>query len=95
MSIQEKIEQALLVKFPNSHVRVVNESHKHAGHMGDDGSGQTHFTVTIVSDLFEEMSRIQRHKAVNEALDDLWDETLHALSIKAKTKAEKNNTPMG
>ena len=50
---------------------VTNDSHHHAGHMGDDGTGETHFSVDIVADAFTGQSRVARQRLVNRALADL------------------------
>ena len=59
---------------------VVNESHRHAGHAGDDGSGESHFRVTIRAASFGAMSRVDRHRAVQKALGDL-NTRIHALAL--------------
>ena len=55
---------------------------------------ETHFKVTIVSERFQDVSIIERHRMVNETLAKEMDEsqggTVHALSIKAKTPAQWN-----
>ena len=43
MGMAEKIETAIREVIEVSSLEVINESHKHAGHSGDDGSGETHF----------------------------------------------------
>jgi len=47
--------------------------------------GETHFKVTIVSDKFDKMPLIERHRAVNECLSEELEGGVHALSIQAKT----------
>ena len=42
MSMKQEMEAALQAAFAPSALEVVNESHKHAGHAGDDGSGESH-----------------------------------------------------
>ena len=59
---------------------MVNESHKHAGHGGDDGSGESHFAVLIRADALAAMSRVARHRAVHKALGDL-NQRIHALAL--------------
>jgi BolA protein len=59
---------------------VVNESHKHAGHSGDDGSGESHFRIVIRAPAFLPMTRIDRHRAVNAALGDLTTR-IHAIAL--------------
>jgi BolA protein len=71
-----------------SHLVVRNDSAKHRGHSGDDGSGESHFSVEIVSARFEGMSRLGRQRAVNAALGDLMRERVHALTIRARAPGE-------
>ena len=83
--ITRRIEDALAP----SHLVVTNDSARHRGHAGDDGSGESHFSVEIVAERFQGMSRLQRQRAVNAALGDLMRERIHALSIKAKAPGEE------
>ena len=69
-------------------LKLDNESANHAGHMGDDGSGETHWSVEIVSAQFDGLSRVARQRLVYKALDDLMDHPIHALAIKAQTPSE-------
>jgi BolA protein len=71
-----------------AHLQVTNDSARHHGHAGDDGSGESHFSVEIVSPLFEGMSRLERQRAVNAALAELLRDRIHALAIKAKAPGE-------
>ena len=82
--ITRRLEQALVP----SHLEVRNDSAMHAGHSGDDGSGESHFSVEVVSERFAGMSRLERQRAVNEALADLLRDRIHALSIKARAPGE-------
>ena len=66
-----------------SQLSVVNDSHHHAGHMGDDGTGETHFSVMIESPRFAGLSRVARQRLVNAALADLLATRIHALAIRA------------
>lgn len=82
----EKIEAALQVLVPLS-LRVVDESHKHAGHEGArDGRG--HFAVEIVSAAFVGLAPLARHRKVYEAVGSLMQTDIHALSIQAKSPQE-------
>ena len=67
---------------------IVNESHKHAGHAGDNGTGQTHFKLMIVSEVFTGQSRIERQKIMNAHLKGLFNEGLHAITYKLLTPSE-------
>lgn len=81
MSIAEQIRARLSEAFSPDSLDVVNESHLHAGHMGDDGSGESHFRVAIAAPAFAEMSRIARHRAVHAALGADIMGAIHALAL--------------
>lgn len=80
MSVKDQIEQRLMQAFAPDRLDVVNESHRHAGHAGDDGSGESHFRVVIRAPAFAPMTRVARHRAVHQALGDLTTR-IHALAL--------------
>lgn len=71
-----------------THLIVTNDSHHHAGHMGDDGTGETHFSVEIVAVAFSGQSRVGRQRLVNRALADLLATRIHALAIRARAPGD-------
>ena len=52
---------------------------------GVSDQSETHFNLVIVSDKFENVALIDRHRMINEAVKDELENGVHALSIKAKT----------
>lgn len=86
--MREKLEQALA---PAS-LDVIDDSHKHAGHIlhpgGVEPHGETHFTVKVVSAAFSGKSRIERHRMVNAVLAEDLAAGVHALAIQAKAPGE-------
>lgn len=83
MKMEEKIRQKLQEKISPTHLVVENQSHLHAGHVGDDGSGESHFHVEIWSNVFEQMSRVERERFVYRALSDEMP-LIHALGVTIK-----------
>lgn len=83
-----EIEQILTSAFTPSQLAVINDSAKHHGHSGDDGSGESHFTVEIESPAFAGKSRLERQRMVNHALGDIPGQRVHALAIRAKAPGE-------
>ncbi len=69
-------------------LEVVDDSEKHIGHAGYRPGGQSHFSVMIVTEKFQDKPRVARHRMVYDALNPLFGEGLHALAITAKTPAE-------
>ena len=89
--IADTIKDKLTKSFNPSHLEVIDESYKHAGHAGaaahaadNPDSRESHFHVVITSDAFDGMSRLARHRAVMAVLDDLMESKVHALSLEFK-----------
>lgn len=87
-SVSSRIETALREALSPTRLEVVNDSGHHAGHMGDDGTGETHYTVAIESAAFEGLNRVARQRLVNRALADLLAGPVHALAIRARAPGE-------
>jgi BolA protein len=88
LSMQERIAEKLARGLQPLVLEIVNESARHAGHAGDDGSGQTHFHVTVVSEYFNGKSRVERQRHIYTLLKEELEQGLHALSLKALSAAE-------
>jgi BolA family transcriptional regulator, general stress-responsive regulator len=86
--LAQEIEQILTAAFAPARLAVINDSASHSGHRGDDGSGESHFTVEIESAAFAGVSRLQRQRMVNAALGDIPGQRVHALAVKAKAPGE-------
>ena len=86
--LQQEIETILEREFHPARLEVINDSARHHGHAGDDGSGESHFTVVIESAAFTGKSRLERQRLVNRALGDIPGERVHALAIRAVAPEE-------
>ena len=82
-----EIKKRLTAALSPSKLEIVDESHLHAGHEGAK-SGAGHFAVTIVSDVFKDQGMVDQHRLVYDALGDMMQTEIHALSINAYTKDE-------
>ncbi|HHH48912.1 MAG TPA: BolA family transcriptional regulator [Gammaproteobacteria bacterium] len=80
----EQIRERLTAALSPVSLEIVDDSHLHAGHAGARGGGG-HFTVHIVSAAFEGKAPLARHRLVFDALGDMMQKEIHALSIKAST----------
>lgn len=87
-SVQDQITARLTATLAPTQLTVVNESSLHAGHMGDDGTGETHFRVEVETPKFEGLNRVARQRLVNQALAELLSTKIHALAIKARAPGE-------
>lgn len=70
------------------HLDIVDDSAKHAGHAGSRPAGETHFRVTIVSDIFKGESRVTRQRRVYAQLQRLMETDIHALQLTTLTAEE-------
>lgn len=86
--IESEITARLTEAFAPESLIVSNDSGRHRGHSGDDGSGESHFSVEIVASAFSGVSRLERQRMVNRALGDLPGQRVHALAIKARAPGE-------
>ena len=77
--IRDSLEQA----FKPELLEITDDSAKHAGHAGAAPGGETHYTVEIISEAFEGLSRIQLQRSINMVLAPEFESGLHALSLKA------------
>lgn len=81
MALEQEIQNKLIAAFAPTSLAVINESHQHAGHSGDDGSGESHWRVDISSAAFEGQTRIAKHRAIHTALGPDIIGRIHALSL--------------
>jgi len=86
--VHSEIEMRLSADLAPLSLNVINDSASHHGHAGDDGSGESHFTVEIEASAFAGQSRLNRQRLVNKALGDMMRDKVHALVIKAKAPGE-------
>ena len=86
--IEQEISRALTQALAPTRLVVSNDSGSHHGHSGDDGSGESHFSVEIESAAFAGVARLERQRMVNRALGDLPGQRVHALAIKARAPGE-------
>ena len=79
----QRIQQLLSKAFAPEALKVIDDSHKHAGHAGARPGGETHYTVQIQAKAFDGLSRVQIHRAIMDVLQPEFQTGLHALAIKA------------
>ena len=80
MPVKHEMEARLRQAFSVQLLEIENESYKHAGHSGDDGSGESHFRIKIRSPDLAELGRVQRHRAVHAALGHI-NTPVHAIAL--------------
>ncbi len=76
----ETVLRERLSGFSPQEFELVDDSASHAGHAGAREGG--HYFLTLVSEQFEQMGRLARHRAVMDKVADLIPSPIHALSVK-------------
>ncbi|EPS97714.1 hypothetical protein FOMPIDRAFT_1024905 [Fomitopsis schrenkii] len=87
-SIRDKLSSGL----QPSELTITNDSWQHRHHAPmraqGGGSGETHFSIQVVSEQFRGKTTMQRHRLIYSMLSDELSQGLHALSLKTKTPEE-------
>jgi BolA family transcriptional regulator, general stress-responsive regulator len=81
MQVADIIKQKLTEALKPVVLDIIDESAKHAGHAGANPQGESHFNVTIVSQVFEGKSRVERQRMVHQAISQELRQRIHALSL--------------
>ncbi|EIM79174.1 bola-like protein [Stereum hirsutum FP-91666 SS1] len=93
--VEDAIRSKLMSLLRPSELVITNDSYQHRHHAPmraqGGGSGETHFSVKVVSDAFAGKSSMQRHRMIYAALAEEFEQGLHALSLNTKTLREVEN----
>jgi BolA protein len=87
-NVEESIREKLTDELSPKKLMIENVSHHHAGHAGSPGTGESHFNVTVVSEVFQGMPKVARFRLVHKILKAEMDGPVHALSLELKAPAE-------
>jgi BolA protein len=88
MSMEARIRDKLNAALAPERLEILNESALHRGHRGSPGTGESHVRLLIVAARFAGMSRLERHRVVNQTLADELADGVHALAISAVAPGE-------
>jgi len=83
-----EIHERLSNAFPGAQIELRDDSGLHVGHAGAAG-GAGHFHVRIVSERFDGLRTVLRHRLVYDAVHDWMPQRIHALAIEALTPIER------
>lgn len=89
MSIEQQMRLKLMEALEPVRLDLINESEMHAGHRGSPGTGHSHFRLLVVAEKFKGLSRLARHRLINEILAEELSGKIHALAIQAHAPDEK------
>ena len=82
--IQDQVRTKLQERFSPTHLEVINESSQHHVPPG----AESHFKVIVVSNDFQGLTLLKRHRLINDTLAEELANAIHALSIHTFTPEE-------
>ncbi len=88
--IEEQITKKINEKFNPVAFFLENESHMHSG-----PRTESHFKVYLASDLFVDLSRVERQRLINDLMKEEFEAGLHALSMRLRTVEEHSIKGVG
>lgn len=88
MKRKSKIEKVIKDYFEPYYFSVVDISEQHRGHQSFREGVESHFEIVIVSKVFDNKNKLDRHRMINEILKNEYSKDLHSVTIKALTLEE-------
>ena len=85
---KNNIENLILKNYEPNFFSVIDVSEQHRGHQNFKEGVESHFEIIIVSEKFTNLSRIERHRMVNQTLKEEFLSDLHSVVLKAYTSEE-------
>jgi len=86
-----KIENIIVENYEPYFFFVLDVSEQHRGHQNFKENVESHFEIIIVSEKFTNITRIDRHRMVNQSLKEEFFSDLHSIIIKTYTIEEYKN----
>ena len=80
--VAQAVETKLRETLKPIHFELIDNSWKHKGHPGNV-TGGSHLSVVVVSEVFEGMATMERHRHVRGIIKDELANHIHALELKA------------
>jgi len=77
-----RIRSCLEVAFQPETLEITDDTASHEGHVGAQ-EGKGHYKIRIISGSFSGMRPIDRHRLVFDALGEMMETDIHAVSITA------------
>ncbi|KAB2833604.1 MAG: BolA family transcriptional regulator [Caedimonadaceae bacterium] len=84
-----QIEEKLTKEFSPLFLKIEDDSHRHVNHGNYSVGGESHFTITLISKNFTDLSRLQRHQQVYTCLQKELKSKIHALCLKLFSPEER------
>lgn len=81
--VEDAMRRKLMEALTPLALEIENESHRHAGHAGSPGTGESHFRLRVVSAAFEGLGRVDRQRLVYSILAEELKGPVHALAVRA------------
>ena len=84
------IEERIKKNFPNSNFSIKNTSIKHKKHKQNIQGNETHFIISLQSNKFSKLSKLERQKYFINILGNEIINKVHSISFKLSSTNDKN-----
>jgi len=88
-AVADTVLHKLNAAFAPTRLELTDDSDRHHGHAGHNGSGESHFNLRIEAEAFAGKARVMRQRMVMKVLADELAGPIHALSIVATAPGEE------
>ena len=88
--IELLIEEKIKKNFPNSNFLIENVSTKHKKHKQNITGEETHFIISVESNKFSKLSKLERQKYFINILGKEIIDKVHSISFKLTASNEKS-----
>lgn len=85
---RNRMQQKLTQAFAPIVLEIHDDSASHKGHAGHNPLGESHFSILIVSQAFQSLNQVARHREVYRVLADELKERVHALRLQCLASHE-------
>ena len=89
-TIELLIEKKIKKHFPNSNFLIENTSDKHKKHKQNMQGNETHFIISLQSNQFSKLSKLERQKYFINILGKEIIDKVHSISFKLTSPNEKS-----
>ena len=89
VTVTDSIRATLTRALTPTRLEVSDDSARHHGHAGSRPDGESHFSVTVVSERFAGLAKIERHRMVYAALAEELAGRVHALQLTTRAPSEE------
>jgi len=88
MTVADSLRAKLTAGLNPTRLEISDDSERHRGHAGAHPEGESHFSVTVVSERFAGLPRLARHRLVHALVSEELSSRIHAFQLTTLAPSE-------